>query len=254
MENTVLLYEPAITKFLLRIPQMDKITRSVLMEDYFIPKLIGRAFNWRSNDESWSGNFWIYPGDDINNRSDAIDFIEFHKPAFIIKTLETQPLIRRMGEVFPGCKVINCIRNGNSVIGSTMKKGWYTDSWLDSSVIDHVAWSENCKTPWYIPARLRPMWLKADVITRTAFVWAYLAREGIWNDCIDVRYEDVLTMPDAVINRLANILQLTPTDLTNTHRSAALGHQERQYGDFSENIAEPWRSYYLKTMKMLNYG
>jgi hypothetical protein len=61
-------------------------------------------------------------------------------------------------------------------------------------------------------------------------------------------------MPDMVVNRLATALKLRPTDLTNTHKSAALGHPERPYENFSENIAEPVRSFYLKTMKMLNYG
>jgi hypothetical protein len=258
MANTILLYEPAITKFMLRIPQMDKITRSVLMEDYFIPELIGRSLNYRTQDESYFRNFWLNNEDGYNSgflsRRHAIGWINAKNPTFIIKTLETQPLIPRMRVCFPGCQVVNIIRNGNSVIGSTLNKGWYTDEWLNGSIIDHVARHRNCKTPWYVPERLRDFWVKSDVPTRIAFVWAYLVRTGKRNDCIDIRYEDVLTMPDMVIERLANTLHLRPTDLTNTHKSAALGHSERQYQDFSNDIAEPVRSYYLKTMDMLNYG
>ena len=58
-------------------------------------------------------------------------------------------------------------------------------------------------------------------------------------------------MPDMVIQRLATALSLRPTDLTETHKRAALGHPERTYQDYSENIAEPVRSYYLKTMGSL---
>jgi hypothetical protein len=252
MENTVILYEPAITKFMLRIPQMDKITRSVLMEDYFLPMIIGRNVNRITEDESWRGNFWL--SGNMRSRKAAIRWIDAFDPTFIIKTLETQPLIRRMGELFPGCKVIHIIRNGNNVIGSTLNRGWYTDEWLSGSIIDHVARNRNCNIPWYVPARLHDFWLKSDAITRIAFVWAYLVRAGERNNCINVRYEDVLTMPDMVVNRLATVLNLRPTDLTNTHKSAVLGHPERVYHDFSENIAESVRSYYLKTMKMLNYG
>lgn len=254
MENTLLLYEPAITKFMLRIPQMDKITRSVLMEDYFIPIVLGRTRNPKPKDESYEGNLWFHNLRWQGNRQAAVEWISLANPTFIIKTLETQPLGGRMAQCFPGCRVVNVIRSGNSVIGSSLSKGWYSDQWLEDSIIDHVAWNRNCKTPWYVPARLRELFIKSDVITRAAFIWAYLVREGNHQNCIDIRYEDVLNMPDMVIQRLATALHLRPTDLTNTHKSAALGHSERRYDDFSENIAEPVRSYYLKTMKMLNYG
>lgn len=257
MRHTLLLYEPAITKFMLHHPQNDVLTRNILMEDYFIPLILGRNRNPVVLDESWEGNF-CWPEQSVkvrrNTRNEAIRYIDAYNPLFIIKTLETQPLISRMRQLFPGCKVIHAVRHGNAIIGSSVNKGWYTDDWLNGSVIDYVVGHTNCKIPWYMPSALREYFSKANQATRIALVWSYLVRLGQRHADLSIRYEDVIEMPDKVIYRLNGFLNVEPTELTETHRRAILRHPETKHPDFTHEIDGAARVYYLKTLNALNYG
>ena len=169
-------------------------------------------------------------------------------------TLETQRLIPRMRELFPECEIIHAIRHGNSVIGSNLAKGWYADEWLQGSVIDYVVGHINCKIPWYIPERIRDYWVKSNIHTRIAFVWAYLVRQALkYDDLFPVRYEDVISKPDEAIRSISEQFGLTPTGLTDAHRASIQRHPESAYPDFKPEIERICCSYYEKTLNML-YG
>ena len=157
--HTYVLYEPVIAKYLLS--GWDELFRALLMEDYFIP-LIRKVSRGT-----------------LDRRKEIVEYIERANPLFVLKTLESQFLIPKMREVFPGCLIIHAVRSGYDVIGSAVKRGWYTDQWLESGLIDYIIRHRNCKIPWYLPDSLHDLFVESDQINRIALVWALLVKAGI---------------------------------------------------------------------------
>lgn len=184
LENTFVLYEPVLPKYLMRYPTLDKAFRAILMEDYFMPMVL--------------------PGE---RRKKKVLWLNGNNPRFILKTLESQFLIGRMRQIFPKAIIINAIRNGYDVIGSSVNRGWYTDDYLEHSLIDHVIRYRNCKIPWYMPERFRDLFIESDQVNRIALVWAVLVWEGMEHpECVPWSYEVMMKNPDELIHGLVNTL------------------------------------------------
>lgn len=254
--NSYYLYEPAIAKYLFKIPTiLFPAIRAVLFEDYFLPQVQCRLVNSNKSDESHIGNYWA--GIDIFNRQaklssrkDAIAYLKHNPGNWIIKTLETQCIIPKIRALFPNCIIVNAERNGNDIIGSTYRKGWYSDEHLESSLVDYVERFGERNIPWYVPEPYRKAWvLEWDVITRSAFVWAFLM--SVTDADISVKYEDLLSDPDTTIERVCNFCGLQETTLTQIHKETI--RHVSHYPDFSREIQEPVKGFLKHTMEKHGY-
>ena len=173
-QNTYVIYEPVAAKCLIPMPAMF---RTVLMEDHFIP-----AFN------------------KIMRRRDIVKAIRDENPLFVLKTLESQPWLIPESKLV-SCPIVHAVRNGWDVIGSSMKRGWYTDEYLENDLLDYVIRYENCKIPWYMPERFFELFKKSNQANRIALVWAVLVQMGI--DHATWSYEVLMADPEASILNLS---------------------------------------------------
>lgn len=254
-QNTYYLYEPAIMKYMMDFDHegpeelfMEDI-RAVLFEDYLLPVVQGRYVNTNRADESCIFNYWA--GQDLlsrrsvlNRRKDAIAYLKSNPPTVIIKTLESMFSLTGLEKLFPGACFVQAIRNGNEVIGSSKRRGWYTDEWLES-LVDYSHGHRNCKIPWHIPERYWDEWVEWNQETRIACVWT--EQNSVQSSDFVVRYERLEDDIQTVINNLG----LKTTDLTVNHMDSLL---KRTYDDHTNYIAEPLKTEFMNLMGVLGYA
>lgn len=233
------LFEPAIMKYMTtNIPR--EVFQGILLEDYFMPIIQGRAWNLNKGDQSFIGNYL----DEfqrakcqivLNSRINAIDYISKIKPFFIIKSNEIQPYKKELAHFFPNPLILHIVRNGNNVVSSMVKKGWWTDDFLKG----HIEWmSENA--PWYI--KELDLWQNYSQYTRAACVWRTLV------DLLqpNIKYEDLANMP-------LNINGLSPTELTQKHIRSLSDHKKTEHPNIINEIQQPERDKFIASMERLGY-
>ena len=163
LKPTYYLFEPALMKlipFLIAYDQSNRrvyslLIRSILFEDYFLQVIHGRSLNYNVRDDSYIGNYVSQPDiekrwNDLARRQDVINYIHNEDPLFVIKTPEFQPLCSIARQMFIEPKFIHVIRCGYDIVSSTLKRGWYTDTYMNNAIIDWVERrgdERNCNVP-----------------------------------------------------------------------------------------------------------
>ena len=157
-----------------------------------------------------------------------------------------------MRHVFPGCKFVHIIRNGNDVVDSMCRRGWYTDEYMKTGFLD---WVDN-GAPWFIDDDSKVRWYGWNPETRAACVWRSVTDWG-WepgnevypgHDVYFVHYEDL----DSVIEPLSEWTGLKPTELTNRHSLSI--KEPTKHQNIIDKIQQPERDRFLSLMGELGYG
>lgn len=262
MSPVYYLFEPAIMKWI--FSDMDSIwLRAIIFEDYLLPIVQAHHLNDNFEDLTYWRDYYIE--DEImaarkylNRRQNAIAFLKLKRPLFVIKTNEFQPLMSYAEEIFPGCRFIHIVRNGNNVIQSAIDKGWYTDEWCNNYMID---WSigRDVKASWYLDEEIIKQWPKWTPITRAACIWRCLVDNGITflsntkREKNNLFYEDFATDPESDIKEIRNEFDLEITENTEKHINAVYSFQQKIYPYIVDNIEEPEYSKFLRVMNWCGY-
>ena len=246
MEPAYYLFEPSIMKF----SQDVEALRATIFEDYWLLQVQGRNINVNSHDDSF---IWNYLPKHVFHpeREDALERMSRSK--LVIKLTEYQPMINDMRHVFPGCKFVHIIRNGNDVVDSMCRRGWYTDEYMKTGFLD---WVDN-GAPWFIDDDSKLRWYGWNQETRAACVWRCSTEVGIrergrlltpHGDIFMATYEDLIDYTSL----LSEWLNLRPTELTNQH---ALSIKEpKEHPNIIDKIQQPERDKFLSLMGELGYG
>jgi hypothetical protein len=262
MSPVYYLFEPAIMKWL--YDSIDPIWfRSILFEDYFLPIVQGRHLN--NNPEDWT--YWrdYYMENEViaarkylDRRDDAIAFLKLRRPLFVIKSNEFQALMPLAQGIFPGCRFIHIIRNGNDVVNSAIGRDWYTDEWCNNYMIDWAI-DNGVKTPWYLDGEDVKRWPKWNAITRAACVWRHLVDSGMTflmnknrNGEITF-YEYFIDDPEADIEDIRYDFNLEITENTRKHIDSIESFQQKIYPNIMNDIEEPERGKFIKMMEWCEY-
>ncbi len=263
MAHTYYLFEPAILK-LLWPSNNGEYFRQVLFEDYFLPIIQGRG-NPNKADWSYQGNYLTEDDiktrqDVLGRRSDAMEYIGFEDPMFVIKLPEFQPYMEDARKVFPGCRFINVIRNGLDVVKSSIERGWYTDDWCNDAMVEQCTpkTDEYTATPMFSADGTVSGWNDMDQATRSANAWRVLTEAGIKHKTdadIEFSYEGFCEDAAPMTWMIANRLGLKQTDLTKQHVESVKTHVPVPVPDLDVNmIQEPERSKFMRLMGVLGYG
>jgi len=258
MKNTVYLFEPAIMKYMLFTVSNANTRRSftgTILEDYILPIMQGRSLNHNANDESYFRNYFV--GARYPRRLDAMKAIIDHNYKFVIKTNESWGTDQLLRTCFPGFKKINVIRNGNDVVSSSMRKGWYTDEYM-RSVVDWTNWG----APWFVSNEDAARWPLWNPITRAACVWKTLM--DAWMEstrleildrttCISVKYEELVKAPRSTVSLIAKGLGLEQTVTTAEHTTDICNFTVLRHDSILNKIHEPMRDEFAKMMVELGY-
>jgi len=235
--NTLYLYEPAILKYAPMYKDCDlEGIRGMIFEDYFAQQMACRNWNINEDEESYYGNYWYGTG--IRTREQVLDC----KPVFII-------------ELFPECKVAHCIRNGNDVIKSSVKKGWYEDSYFDN-VVDLMRSGASNATPslHILDKTFYSNIKKNNIYTRCAHVWnrlmnAYEEYDLEHGSCF--RYEELPEYKWQTIKLMKDHFNSEPTELTIRHFDSI--REYKKSDSIAHKIQNPERGKFIDTMGKWGY-
>ena len=73
-----------------------------------------------------------------------------HFKKLIFKIPEFQPLIYVANKIFEGSNYIHIFRNGNEVISSSMQRSWFSDDYMNKTIVNWTEPDIICNKPWYL--------------------------------------------------------------------------------------------------------
>jgi hypothetical protein len=275
LKATHYLFEPALMKLIPFLSAYDEsnrriyslLIRSLLFEDYFLQVIHGRNLNFNVRDNSYIGNY-ISQSDieqrwnDLARRQDVIGYLESERATFVIKTPEFQPLCPVAQQIFSQPKFVHIIRNGNDVVLSAVKRGWYTDAYMNTAIVDWVEKrgdEQSCNVPWYLDAESKEHFPRWSQVTRAASVWRSLTESGMAfcvanpETCIQLKYEDFVRSPTLFVAQFERAFGLESTEITKRHLDSIKSHKPSQYPSVYEDIEEPERDKFMSLMEELGY-
>lgn len=232
MQPSIYLFEPSLPK-MMDVYEFD--ISGVLFEDYVIPAYMGRGVNIREHEDSYWGNYisqeTMQERLKIKWRDEAVERILQDRPWIIVKLTE---YAGRAGWL-PGGRFVSIVRNGNDVVNSAARLGWYLDGWLERSFLDTIDEPQG--------------WYNWNLYTRMAWVW----RTQSGNNAA-LRYEDLVSRPEVAVGYAIKHFNLQPTELTAKHVESVKQHKQRSYPSIVSQIEEPERTRFLNRMEELGYA
>lgn len=271
LEDVMYLFEPAIMRLLpplaanssINFDLVSKILEGILFEDYYLQLIQGRNLNIKKSENSFTGNYqhmkaikdrWLK----YERRNDALKDVYEGKFIFALKISELHPLLPILEKIFKGMKVIHIIRNGNAVISSSLKRGWYSDEYLNCHMTQLMRQGK-LKVPWFVRVEDIEKFCRWNRETRVAYIWRTLGKMAMDygsenNNYLELKYEDLIKDPQRVATLCEQFLGLQKTDLTMKHIIAIQNHVVSQHTDQSGDIAEEERPLFEEFMKELNYS
>lgn len=254
------LFEPTILKWFGIIDAIDVNTiRATILEDYFLPLIQGRSLNFNPHDDSYIYNYKtrkeiILAMKNLNTRDKALEYINEIKPLFVIKMPDFQPYMETAKQIFPGLRALNIIRNGNDVVNSMVRRGWYTDEYMRNGITEWVVDSRitDGYHPWWIDEESKVYWHKWSQITRCACVWRCLIDYEWPIVPMNIFYESIGILDSA--NRFSAQYGLKMTELTYQHTDSIKEHKQKQYPDIIDKIEQPERHKFKRIMTQYDYA
>lgn len=276
MVPTYYFYEPSVMQLLTFLTSAEpenvevhaQMLRAVFFEDHLLQLVHGRTANFNPDDESFISHYT-----DVNrarkiwselvNRTDAVELLDRERPWIVIKTPEYQPLMNVAKIVFPGVRYVHIIRDGNSVIGSSKAREWYSDDYLNDDI---VAWThsrksnESANTPWYFSGTERDRFPHWNLVTREASVWRVLTQYGIDycennpSTTLEISYEGLVENPSGIVDEIIQFAGLKRSDITEKHIKTIGKFRRSAYRSISTEIAPEQRVLYSGLMTRLGYA
>lgn len=270
LDNVVYLFEPVIMRLLPAFAKnyfkdlelVSQLLRGILFEDYYLQLVQGRNLNLRKSDNSFIGNYQHLNAvkkkwQRYERRRDALEDIVKGKYIFVLKISEIHPLLPIFEKTFGRIKVIHIIRDGNAVISSSLRRGWYSDKFLDN---DMTQWMQegSPNAPWFIPACDVGKFRRWNRETRVAYIWRNLtkvARDyGVKRDnYLELRYENLVKDPEGVVTLCEKFLGLKRTKITMKNIRAVKKHIVTRHRNQTLGIDRDERPLFENFMKELNY-
>jgi hypothetical protein len=274
MDPAIYLFEPAAFKYLPFLLHADpaqsgayaEMIRSLVTEDYLLPAAQGRSLNWNPREDSYVGHY--LPEEEVrrrwrelSRRSEVLRFLRHRPPMWVVKTTEYQTLFDATRAVFAGARFVQAVRNGGEVVSSALKRGWYSDEYLNRALVDWARRPEpgGVALPWYLDEASREAFASWGPATRAAAVWRVLTEAGLaWqaehpDECLTVRYEELVARPEEVVDGLARHLGLEPTELTRRHLASVRAHRPTQHPSLLPSIEHPERERFAALLERLGY-
>jgi hypothetical protein len=138
------------------------------------------------------------------------------------QTPETAFVLDAALAAYPRARAVHVIRDGRDVVASLLERGWLSASTQGKDEA-HVPYGARARF-WVEPERAREFEAGSDA-RRAAWAWRrYLsAARGVGERTLELRYEQLVTDPDAAADSLAEHLDLDTGPL---RRALARAHEE----------------------------
>ena len=173
---------------------------------------------------------------------------------------EYQPYLEKAKEIFPGVRFLHIMRNGFDVIASSIERGWYTDDYMKSAMIDwvesHIFATEERppqNVPWWLDSGSKIRWKDWNQATRSACVWRCLTEIGRKYE-FSCTYESFTESPLVWTKIHANAYDLEMTSITKRHIEDIRKYPGDNDPEVSlDDIEEPEKTKFVQLMKECGY-
>ena len=239
----------------------SQLLKGILFEDYYLQLLHGRNVNFKRSDMSFIGRYqdlrsvkkrWLK----YERREDVLGDIFKGQYIFVVKINGIHSLLPTLEKMFKGMKVVNIVRNGNDVISSSIKRGWYTDEWLNYHMVEWMR-PGRVRVPWFIPAEDADKFCAWNSETRVAYIWRIFTAATSYyknkSNYLELRYEDLIENPERITKVCEEFMGEQRTEVTFKNIEAVKGHTVTQHPDQSDKIEMEERILFKKIMEELNY-
>ncbi|MEF8847729.1 MAG: sulfotransferase [Candidatus Thermoplasmatota archaeon] len=244
--------------------QGKELIKGILFEDIFLQAIHGRNINFNERDDSYIGNYMDIEEikekwKKFRRRRDVLDYLERNDILFVIKIPNLQPCMKTLKKMFPKIKFIHMVRNGNDVISSSMKRGFYTREYLNNRNVDCWSIKEGKKSimiPWYVKDKNFPDW---NHQTRCAHIWRVLNEEYLdykkenSDSVLNVKLEKMIENPEFILNSIENKMEKKRTDITINHLKSIRNFTSPDYPDNTKYIINQEVDKYKETSRKLGY-
>jgi hypothetical protein len=273
LDHVMYLHEPILLRYippLISLGKLDvtlgaQMLKGLLFEDYFLQVLHGRNLNLKEDEKSFFGHYDTMESvqarwEQFPRRNDVLAELRGDTGyRFAMKTGEVGPILSTLRHIMPGLRVIHIIRDGNEIISSSIRRGWYTDAYLNA---DGSQWTQrggSVNVPWFVPEDMVEKFGQWNVETRIAYLWRTITEStSACHDNVErymeIRYEDLLAKPDEVLERCEQFIDAQRTPLTLQHVQAVKEHQLTAHKDHRSQIAPEEREPFRRAMEDLGYA
>jgi len=259
------LIPPLIKNGFLPKEQGGELLKAILFEDIFLQMIHGRNVNFNEKDDSYIGNY-IDPEiikkswSKFRRRQDVMEYLKETDYLFVIKNPNIQPVMDLIDNIFPGVRFIHILRDGNEVISSSIRKGFYSEDYFNKRSVD--CWSgreiNGINIPWFIEETEN--FSKWNQYTRCAHIWRILNEMGLKfagdnaDKVMQSRLEDVTTNPEKFVDSAERFLERKKTDITKKNLESIKTYQQMEYPNNTLHIEGSEKERYIKFMETLGYS
>lgn len=216
-----------------------KIINSDIGRDMFLTNLaelmndtiLLRRANFRPNDLS---SIWLQktPSEifsrliELQSRSDVNKYIKINRPTSLLTLSEAaMSNLPVLVDILPTCKIIFVVRNGLDVANQIYQKKWFHNERLtnpNTAQLYRLVRYKKQKMyiPWWVEPENDKEFIEYSEFERGLYYWCVLMERAtesfkkINNKYIQVRYEDLLKDPQAIMERVGKFLSIKLSPMT----------------------------------------
>jgi hypothetical protein len=261
---TFRLIPPMIKEGYLKERQGCEILKAILFEELYLQIIHGRYVNFNDKDDSYIGHYvdsekikqrWKK----YRRRKDIIDDLEKNNNIFVLKIPNIQPSLNTIIDIFPNLKLIHCIRDGNDIVSSSIRRDFYTLDFLNKRNIEWSYEVNSLKIPWFIEKKDRQFFSKWNQYTRVAHIWRVLTEMGLKfaddnkTNVFQFKFEDFIKDKESYIDKIEKFVGKKRTKITTQHLDSINTYSQFDYPDNTSNIELPEREKFVELRKNLGY-
>lgn len=163
---------------------------------------------------------------------------------FADKNPENSFLIPFLAATFPAAQFVHIIRDGRDAAVSHAEKPWLTGASAGSGLVGHAGQSFGPHARWWVEPGRREEFATVPDIVRTAWCWRRFTESALdglaalppWR-VVEVRYEEVVTVPMTAADVLGKFLGTSPVGLE-ALRGGLAGAKPDSVGRWRRELSE----------------
>lgn len=262
--STFFLFPTLIKNKCVSEEQGESLFKAIMFEDFYLQMIQGRYVNFNKEEDSYIGNYLNLDNFDrrckkLKRKMDVLEYLKNDDCRFIVKSPNLQPCMSILQRIYPGVKFIDVIRDGVDVVGSAIRRDFYSEIFLNERNVEWNYMINNLKVPWFVEENQRYAFSNWNHYTRSAYIWRILTERGLKfaednkKNVLQFKYEDFIKNPETFVEKIWKFVGKNRTDITMKHIESTKTYEYRKYPDPTSNIESPEKEKFINLRKKLGY-
>jgi len=263
--STFFLFPTLIKNKCVSEEQGESLFKAIMFEDFYLQIIQGRYVNFNKEEDSYIGNYLNLDNFDrrckrLKRKMDVLEYLKNDDCRFIVKNPNLQPCMSILQRIYPGVKFIDVIRDGVDVVGSAIRRDFYSEKFLNERNVEWSYLINNLKVPWFVEEEERENFSHWNHYTRSAYIWRILTESGLKfaednkKNVLQFKYEDFIKNSEIFTTKIEEFVGKKRTDITMKHIESTKTYEYREYPDPTSNIESPEKEKFIELRKKLGYS